>query len=299
MRASTRSSSRSSTGSSARPRPRAGRSSCRRHILSEVEKTCDRVAIIRDGRLVRVDRTDALRDLAHHQVELVFTGRCRSPRSRRCPASATSSPRTTSCACGSPAHHAGRPGRRAVRAARLRQPRALARRDVPRRVRQGRRRGGPAMTADVAGARLRPSIAAGAASTASAASSPRPIRDSRRATIIVAAFLSAPVHRRRAGDRRRDSARRSRGPRSRRLVKAAVPPILQGLAGKVVNVEHPRRLPASTSTASSSRSSSASGRSSPCPGRSPARPTREPRVRPRDRRSRRRRRASRSCPATS
>jgi beta-exotoxin I transport system ATP-binding protein len=42
------------------------------HILSEVEKTCDRVAIIRDGRLVRVDRTEALRDLAHHQVELIF-----------------------------------------------------------------------------------------------------------------------------------------------------------------------------------------------------------------------------------
>ncbi len=43
------------------------------HILSEVEKTCNRVAIIRDGRLARVDRTEALRDLAHHQVELVFT----------------------------------------------------------------------------------------------------------------------------------------------------------------------------------------------------------------------------------
>jgi ABC-2 type transport system ATP-binding protein len=42
------------------------------HILSEVEKTCDRVAIIREGRLVRVGRTDALRDLAHHQVELLF-----------------------------------------------------------------------------------------------------------------------------------------------------------------------------------------------------------------------------------
>jgi ABC-2 type transport system ATP-binding protein len=42
------------------------------HILSEVEKTCDRVAIIRDGRLVKVDRTDALRDLAHHEVELRF-----------------------------------------------------------------------------------------------------------------------------------------------------------------------------------------------------------------------------------
>ena len=39
------------------------------HILSEVEKSCDRVAIIREGRLVRVDTVDGLRDLAHHQVE--------------------------------------------------------------------------------------------------------------------------------------------------------------------------------------------------------------------------------------
>ena len=44
------------------------------HVLSEVEKTCDRVAIIRDGQLVKVDRVDALRDLAHHQVELRFAG---------------------------------------------------------------------------------------------------------------------------------------------------------------------------------------------------------------------------------
>jgi ABC-2 type transport system ATP-binding protein len=44
------------------------------HILSEVERTCDRVAIIRDGQLVKVDRVEALRDLAHHQVELRFTG---------------------------------------------------------------------------------------------------------------------------------------------------------------------------------------------------------------------------------
>jgi ABC-2 type transport system ATP-binding protein len=44
------------------------------HILGEVERTCDRVAIIRDGRLVKVDRVDALRDLANHQVELRFSG---------------------------------------------------------------------------------------------------------------------------------------------------------------------------------------------------------------------------------
>jgi ABC-2 type transport system ATP-binding protein len=44
------------------------------HILSEVERTADRVAIIRDGRLVKVDSVDGLRDLAHHQVELRFSG---------------------------------------------------------------------------------------------------------------------------------------------------------------------------------------------------------------------------------
>jgi ABC-2 type transport system ATP-binding protein len=44
------------------------------HVISEVERTCDRVAIIREGRLARVDRVDALRDLAVHHVELRFTG---------------------------------------------------------------------------------------------------------------------------------------------------------------------------------------------------------------------------------
>jgi ABC-2 type transport system ATP-binding protein len=44
------------------------------HILSEVEKTADRVAIVRDGLLVKIDRVEALRDLAHHQVELRFAG---------------------------------------------------------------------------------------------------------------------------------------------------------------------------------------------------------------------------------
>jgi len=44
------------------------------HVLSEAEKACDRVAIIRDGRIVMVDRVDALRDLAAHQVELRFSG---------------------------------------------------------------------------------------------------------------------------------------------------------------------------------------------------------------------------------
>ncbi len=42
------------------------------HILSEVERTCDRVAIIRDGRIVKTDSVEGLRDLAHHEVELRF-----------------------------------------------------------------------------------------------------------------------------------------------------------------------------------------------------------------------------------
>ena len=44
------------------------------HVISEVERTCDRAAIIREGRLVRVDRVEALRDIAMHHVELRFTG---------------------------------------------------------------------------------------------------------------------------------------------------------------------------------------------------------------------------------
>jgi len=42
------------------------------HIISEVERTCDRVAIIREGRLVRVDTVDGVRALAAHEVELRF-----------------------------------------------------------------------------------------------------------------------------------------------------------------------------------------------------------------------------------
>jgi ABC-2 type transport system ATP-binding protein len=44
------------------------------HIIDEVERTCDRVAIIREGRIVRTGTVDALRDLSHHEVELRFAG---------------------------------------------------------------------------------------------------------------------------------------------------------------------------------------------------------------------------------
>ncbi|MGZ9160618.1 MAG: ABC transporter ATP-binding protein [Candidatus Limnocylindrales bacterium] len=42
------------------------------HIIDEVDRTCDRVAIIREGRLVQVDRIEAIRRLAFHHVELKF-----------------------------------------------------------------------------------------------------------------------------------------------------------------------------------------------------------------------------------
>jgi ABC-2 type transport system ATP-binding protein len=44
------------------------------HIIDEVDRTCDRVAIIREGRLVQVDSIEAIRQLAFHHVELMFGG---------------------------------------------------------------------------------------------------------------------------------------------------------------------------------------------------------------------------------
>ena len=42
------------------------------HILPEVEHTCDRVAIIREGRLVKIDHVSALKDIHQHDVEISF-----------------------------------------------------------------------------------------------------------------------------------------------------------------------------------------------------------------------------------
>ena len=42
------------------------------HILSEVESVCDRVGIIRDGRLVRVGGVAELKDIRRHEVDLTF-----------------------------------------------------------------------------------------------------------------------------------------------------------------------------------------------------------------------------------
>ena len=43
------------------------------HNLPEVEHTCDRVAIIREGRLVKVDHVSSLKDLRQRAVEISFT----------------------------------------------------------------------------------------------------------------------------------------------------------------------------------------------------------------------------------
>jgi ABC-2 type transport system ATP-binding protein len=44
------------------------------HVLPEVERTCDRVAIIREGRLVKIDHVSALKDIRQHDVEINFPG---------------------------------------------------------------------------------------------------------------------------------------------------------------------------------------------------------------------------------
>ena len=44
------------------------------HILSDVESACDRVGIIREGRLVRVAGVAELKDLRRHELDLTFVG---------------------------------------------------------------------------------------------------------------------------------------------------------------------------------------------------------------------------------
>jgi len=44
------------------------------HVLSEVEQICQRVAIIRQGRLVQIARLDELHHIRYHHVEVDFAG---------------------------------------------------------------------------------------------------------------------------------------------------------------------------------------------------------------------------------
>jgi ABC-type multidrug transport system ATPase subunit len=44
------------------------------HVLSEVERVCDRVAIVRAGRLAQVARLEDLHHIRYHQLEIEFDG---------------------------------------------------------------------------------------------------------------------------------------------------------------------------------------------------------------------------------
>ncbi len=44
------------------------------HNLAEVEHTCDRVGIIREGQLAKVDSVAGLKDIQHHEVDVTFAG---------------------------------------------------------------------------------------------------------------------------------------------------------------------------------------------------------------------------------
>ena len=44
------------------------------HVLSEVEHVCDRVGIVREGRLVTVGQLDQLAGMRAHRIEIVFAG---------------------------------------------------------------------------------------------------------------------------------------------------------------------------------------------------------------------------------
>ncbi len=44
------------------------------HILPEVEHTCDRVGIIREGELVKIDHVSTLKEMRRHVIEIVFPG---------------------------------------------------------------------------------------------------------------------------------------------------------------------------------------------------------------------------------
>ena len=44
------------------------------HILPEIEQTCDRVAIIREGHLIKIDHVSSLKDIRQRDVEITFAG---------------------------------------------------------------------------------------------------------------------------------------------------------------------------------------------------------------------------------
>ena len=107
------------------------------HILSEVEALCDRVAILRAGRLVEVGTLAEMRHLSALQVEASFDGPCPTcPASPACPRCEVDGNRVR-CQVHRPDRAGARRAGRRRRAASS-QPGAVARGAVPRALRRPR-----------------------------------------------------------------------------------------------------------------------------------------------------------------
>ena len=250
------------------------------HILSEVEKTCDRVAIIRDGAAGqgRPHRRRCATSPTTRWSCGSPTARARPTRSRPRRRLRRRASTTTRSGCGSRADHAGRPGRRALRAARLREPRAVARGDVPRRSTAGEaaeeerhdRRARPRR----AGRRRRTDdLGRSAGSTASAASTRR--RSATRALALIIVVrpdrgAAAPLERHRV---RRGLHDRRVAARSSQTSSARLPPAMAGVYGNPfpISIETLGGSIAWKTARVARAHAPRCGRSSRCRGRSPAR----------------------------
>ena len=134
------------------------------HIIDEVDRTCDRVAIIREGRLVQVDRIEAIRELAFHHVELTFAAPVAAAVFEGLPGVSDIEVRGPHRQdAGQRPDRCGHHGRGPARHRRRRQSRAEPRGRLPRPVRRppGRRRRTVQMTTDDAGPDPARSVVAG------------------------------------------------------------------------------------------------------------------------------------------
>ena len=246
------------------------------HILSEVEKTCDRVAIIRDGRLVKVDRVEALRDLAHHQVELALhAAPCRArafdglpgvsdvvvdgPHPARCGSAARSLPVVQAAARYELVDFVSRePSLEETFLAEY----------APRRGRGG------LTWRPTSGSRRRPRVRPDPALDAALRARQRLRQDHPRLAPgddrASASVLGLVLHR---GERRRSSSEFATPASRQEMAELVWPPCRRSCRAWPASRSMSRRSAgtSSTSTGRSSRSSSASGRSSRCRARSPPR----------------------------
>ena len=109
------------------------------HVMPEVERLCDRVAIIREGRLVAVEDMGALKARAALELEIHFAAPVPAAAFTACPASAGWWCRATCCTDRRRADGRGGEGGRAIRGRGPREPRAQPGGHLPHvlRVRRG------------------------------------------------------------------------------------------------------------------------------------------------------------------